>query len=881
MSKILKTLKKSVVLGLFVALSLPAIPASATSADEQQLAASATSQTEQQVRANVDEPAYDYSTSCYGNQTPFVRGIITDTAGQPVAGARVIMTMLGVKTTTGVYNASQNFSIEATAANGSYSMCSEEPWADVYASLNINYTLLVATVVPPSNSSSTTLATTLAKVVSTVESATNRENGCVKPASLTTTCVMNIALRPALVSGVVKKQDESLFSKSIVSLEYNLGSVKWISLGEFEANTAGWFGLAGFDLNNSYRVRINPPYCYEEVQTNCPHLNLGSVSDNFTVAVTQAGNPDTATAKWLSNDLTSRDFVIRPANFVATLKNADSSLTIYDGVQIVGTQTSPPRGQTAWINGGKVSITLEEGTWTLVAKNAGGAIMKDTTFTVVIGNGGAVTSIVKGATTICSASTSACGPNPGLPLDSPNFVGYIKDDIGNPVIAASMSFMQYDATLQSKWKYLPIYLESGDPNSEWNPKPAGLVGYELPTDAILRIMLDEPWYGDSEVTRATYFVKTSTSGSGIKMQRCANYNGDPQITPCATGYNNATLDDSSNTMTVDSNGNRTFVMPTANFKGIACMPGSGTNCTVVTNGIARLSSQVQPPCQNCSPYYNQVSSTSIRPTGTYSVSVSSAGKYRLELSDARNADGSTNIDLAKSALDFEAVTSGSSFIYYKLDASGTRTSEQLTTIPVTGKGDRFLARFAVPSLTGSVIAPDGTPNRYSSVDIQKDTSTDICLNCRESVGWANLDDNGAFSTALSIGRYVLTTQPSYELASQNLTRTEFKLSALDCNSDGAVELYTYASTQCSGAQLLTLTNGRVVITLQGANFAGVLRNPGTNAVIPYASVSVMKWSTYIGRSSWEWTNKGTSTTSTGVFGLNFSEAGQYKVIFNS
>lgn len=878
MSKFYKNVKKSVILALFVGLCLPVSTARATPSDEQQRVNSPSQQTDQVARINVDEPAYNPSTSCYGSQTPFVRGVITDNTGAPVAGARIVMTLLGYSN-AGVPNASTPFSIEATAADGSYSMCTDEPpWSEVYSSLKINFAFLVATVVPPSSSTSTALASTLAKVSSIAESAPGRENGCVKAASLSSTCVMNIMMRPAVISGVVKQQNLNLFPKSVVSLEYYLIS-KWVSLGEFESNAAAWFGFAGFDSNFSYRVRIAPPYCLDDGSGVCPHSNLGTVSDNFTVSEIVNANPDTATAKWLSNNDSTNNFVIKPANFVATLKNADSSLTIYDGVQLIGTQTNPPRGQTSWIYGGKVSITLEEGTWTLVAKNADGAIMKDTTFTVTIASDTTVESVVKGATTVCSASTSACSANINLPLDSPNFIGYVKDDIGNPVVGASISFAKWDVA-NARWTFLPMYAESGNPNSDWAPKPAGLMGFELPTDSILQVRLDEPWYGDSEVTRTVYYIKTSTSGSGIKVQRCANNGGSPQLPPCSAGYSNNSVDDASNTMTVDGSGNRTLVMPTANFKGIACMPGSGTSCTPAISGNARLSLQVAPQCQGCTPYYNHVSGTNIRSTGVFSASITTAGKYRIELSDARNSDGSTNIEVASSTLDFEAVTSGSSFVYYKLDASGARTSEQLTTIPITGKGDRFLTRFALPSLIGVVKAPDGTPNRYSSVEIQKDTSTEMCPSCREYVAWGNLDDNGVFSTALAVGRYILTTRPSYELSSQNLTPTDFKLSVLDCNSDGTVELYTHASTQCSGAQLLTLTNGRVVITLQGANFAGVLRNPATNAVLSYAQISVMKEVTKGNQNFWEWSNKGTNTSQTGVFALNLADAGRYKVIFN-
>lgn len=878
-----KAIVAVVVLGIFV----PINRAQAITVTPQNVVTAESSIPNTTLPPSQGDPSYEYtpSSNCYGSQTHFLRGVIKDPSGQPLENARVIATALGIHTQTGIYNASRNFSISETAADGSYRICADEnEWPAVFTSLNINFAYLVVTVVPPSSSTATTMATTLAKVVSNAESATDRENLCIKPNSLGTACVMNITMRPALVSGVVKQaidQSEVLFPKSIVSLEFKLGGVKWISLGEFESNSAAWFGLAGFDMNNSYRVRIQPPMCPEELSQNCPGQGLGSVSDNFTVSVTQTNNPDTASAKWLSNDLTTRDFVIRPANFVGTLKSADGSLTIYDEVQLVGTQESPPRGQTAWIYGGKVSITLEEGVWSLVAKNAGGAIMKDTTFTVTIASSGSVSSVVKAdGTTICSVAVTACGASINLPLDAPNFVGVVKDDIGNPVAGSYLSFEQYDTSRQYPWKYLPIYAQSGDPNSEWAPKPAGLIGFELPIDAVLRVSLDEPSEGDSEVTGTSYYIKTSLSNSVLKIQRCAEVT-DMQVPPCSNGYYVSNLSDAANTMTTDQNGRYTFVMPTANFKGIACMPGSGSTCTPVVSGNVRLSKSMQSQCENCPTYFNWVSGTNIRNDGTYSLSVTAAGKYRVEVSNARNSDGSSNIDIANSNLDFEAITSGDTFAYYKLDASGTRTDQLLQTISVTGKGDRVLTRFATPSLVGVVQAPDGTPNRYSAVDIQQDTSTEQCPSCRGETRWSPISDDGVFSAALSTGRYILSTRPNQDLALQNFTRTEFKLSALDCNSDGSVELYTYSSTQCSGAVPLTLTNGRVLITLKGANFAGVLQNPVTNEGIPFANISVMQKVTQMGgQEMWNWSNLGTNTSSSGGFGINLSEVGSFKVVFN-
>lgn len=867
---------------LAMSLVIPVTPVQAASNDEANRIAAAQrpSSTEQIAQSLNDE--VDLSTNCEPGISPFVTGVIKDLNGNPLAGAKVIAKVFAYSNNLSVLNFSPEFSMYETKADGSYSICSwDATWSSTFTRLQGPNFSLIITAVPNSNTSSTAIAATLAGVNSFLPGPTSDlDPSCIKVGTVSSPCKVNVRMKAPIIQANVKKADGSAFSNSVVALEYKFANVKWTALGEFATNNAGWFGFAGFASTNSFRLRVMPPYCELEDSSLCPNQGLGSAADNFTATVT-GGDPATATAVWLGSGTNTRDFVIREANFKGFLKSMDG-VTITDGVQLIATQTSPERSQEAWIYGGQFGITLEDGQWTLIAKSAGEAIMRDTTFTIGV-TAGAITSIVKGGTTICSSATTNCSTSNNLPLDDPNFVALVKDDQGALVPSAWMYVTKYDAAQQNRWTALNLWAESGNPNSEYNPKPAGLVGFQLPAPAILRLAINPPEAGETEVTSVFYYLKTTVDGAGIKIQRCAEYNNDPQVTPCETGYVHPTIDNASNTLSI-VNGKRTLVMPTANFKGVVCAPGAGSGCATVGGGSINVLKQGQSQCQNCPSYFSPIGvSSTVKGNGVFSVSIPSSGKYRLELNTPRSIDGSSSTTIARSLTEFEAVSNGSGgFTYYTLDSSGTRTSQELGTIVVPNKGNRIVLRYLTPSLVGVVKAPDGTPNRNSSVEVQKDAATDICSNCREYGNWASTDNSGVFALSLTVGRYYFYATPGYELASQNLTKTEFKLSALDCNSDGSVELYTFASTLCNGADPLTLQDGKVAITLLGANFAGVLRRPDTNAVIGNTSLSVQKWFTpQMGDSYWQWSNMTAYTTSAGVFGLNFGEVGRYRVTFNS
>jgi hypothetical protein len=865
---------------LAMSLVIPVTPVHAASNDEANRIAAAQrpSGTEQTARSMNDE--VDLSTNCEPGISPFVTGVIKDLNGNPLPRAKVIAKVFAYSNDFSSKEFSSDFSAWETKSDGSYSICSwDSAWSETYAQLRGPNFSLIITAVPNPDSNSSAMATTLAQATSGLAVVTQDvDPSCLKAVSVSTPCRVNVKMKAPIIQANVKRADGSAFSNSVVALEFKFIG-KWTTLGEFATNNSGWFGFAGFVTTNSFRLRVMPPYCELEDSSQCPNQGLGSAADNFTATV-MGGDPTTATALWLGSGTDTRDFVIREANFKGLLKSMDD-VTITDGVQLIATQTSPERSQEAWIYGGQFGITLENGQWSLVAKSAGEAIMRDTTFTIGV-TAGAITSIVKGSTTICSSATTSCSTSNNLPLDDPNFVALVKDDQGALVPSAWMYINKFDASVVSRWTSLNIFAESGNPNSEYSPKPAGLVGFQLPAPAILRLAINPPESGDTEVTAVVYYLKTTVDGAGIKVQRCADYNNDPQVTPCETGYVNSAIDNAGNTLSI-VNGKRTLVMPTANFKGVVCAPGTGSACTAIGGGYGNVLKQVQSQCQNCAPNYTHAGiSFTAKTGGAFSASITAAGKYRLELNAPRSIDGSSSTTIARSLTEFEAVPNGSGgFTYYTLDSAGTRTSQELATTVVPNKGSRILIRYLTPSLIGIVKAPDGTPNRNSGVDVQKD-APNICSTCREHVGHSPTDNGGVFALSLTVGRYYFYASPGYELAAQNLTRTEFKLSALDCNTDGSVELYTFASTLCNGAVPLTLQDGKVAITLLGANFAGVLRRPDTNAVIGNTSLSVQKWFTpEMGDSYWQWSNITGYATSAGVFGLNFGEVGRYRVTFNS
>ena len=867
---------------LAVSFAMPIQGVAAAPIDEQANGASQAKSASENIVRTQDEPVYDGSTNCEPGQSPFIRGVIKDSSGNLMGGARVIAKIFSL---VSVNNATRQYVAYETKPDGSYSLCefSESSWSETFGGLQTQTATLIMTVQPPTTFLSRASATTLAGMsTSNPASVTSDiDNRCLKPASLTTPCLLNVTLRPPVVQATVKKQDGAVLPGSNVAIEYKLANIKWTTLADIQANDEGWFGFAGFNAANNFRVRVTPPYCDFEDQSQCTELNnLGSAADNFSVTVGTPGDASTAVGNWTSTANNTKAFTILPANFSGTLKNDDAT-TVAGYIQVLATQSSTQKSQELWTSNGKYLLTLDDGDW-VVAVNGDDALIKSTSFNVTATNG-VITSISKvGGSAVCSAATTVCTTPQNLTIDPSSFLAIIKDDLGTTVRGAEMNVNRYDSTTPSRPMNYLGYSRSGDPTAEWNPRQAGLVGVDLAVNTIYEVQLSPPYEGDYEVTEAKYFIKTFADGSELKVQRCATWNYDPQTAPCTSGFSVSDLSNAANTLArVD--GKFTLVMPTSNFKGVLCSPEAG--CVVVGNAyvqVARLQTNQQ--CQNCGPNYQWLSGAQVRADGTFSITITQAGKYRFEV-DAPyvQPSGATAVPFARTRMEFEAVSDGSGgYQYFTLDSTGTRTIAQLSTTAVPNKGNRVLFKYVSPSLVGLVQAPDGTISGNSWVEVQKEAPTSNCSLCREYTQ-ANVNTFGIFGVSMTVGRYHLFATPSWNLESQNLTKTEISVSALDCNSDGSVEIYTYESTQCSGAVLYSLTDGKVIITLRSANFAGVVKRPDTNAIVPYGSIGVDKWYADVNRPEggyWQWANKATSAKSSGIFGINFDEVGQYRVSFN-
>jgi hypothetical protein len=881
-SQTFKSLKALLVGLLVVSFAMPTQIAQASPPDPQSQASEQAQQaSEKYARAQGEEPVWDGSTNCEVGQTPFLSGVVRDAVGEPLGGAKVVAKIFSQVS----FNMTGQFSVYQTKTDGSYSICAQGTWSETFGELQTQAATMIMTVQPPESLVTRTAATTLFALSTQLPASvtSNRDNRCLKPASVTTPCVMNVTLLPPVIGATVKKQDGTLLPYSRVSLEYKLGTTffKWTTIADIRTNEEGWFGFAGFVQSNSFRVRVTPDG-YDCIETECVANNLGSASDNFAVAVTTQGDPTTASAVWESSASNSTVFTVLPANFIGTLKDVDSQ-TVKGYVQVLATQSSTQKTQELWTSDGKFLLTLDDGDWVVDVKNQGDALIKNTSFNVTA-TGGVVTSVTKvGGGAVCSIGTTACAVPLNLPIDEPNFMAIVKDDLGGIVKRAWLSGSSYDCTetvcVANKSDFLQA--ESGDPADEWNPRPAGVLGLDLAANKIYRLQLSPPYEGDTEVTAMLYYVKTFAVGSGIKVQKCAIWDNNPQTKPCTSGFFEADLENASNTMQ-RTDGKFTLEMPTANFKGVLCSPDAG--CSVVGDTYVQVYRQQASQCQNCSPNYSWLPGSSVRSDGTFSISLTQVGKYRLEVDppDAKQESASAVL-YAKSRLEFEAVSDGlGGYNFFTLDSSGNRTSTPLATTPVVNKGNRVVVRFLAPSVVGLVRAPDATVAENTWVEIQKEVPTLNNPNNREYSN-ARVNQFGVFALSLSVGRYILNANPSWNLESQNLTKTEVRISALDCNSDGSIEVYTYESTQCLNAVLYSLTDGKLIITLIGANFLGTLRRPDNDSVVPNASLNVEKWTTsqtHQDGGYWQWANKWANTKSNGVFGLNFDTAGLYRVTFN-
>jgi hypothetical protein len=855
---------------------------------------------------------YDPSTNCYGNAVPFITGTVRDALNNPVEGARVNVTMLGMT----FPNPSTNgpFQMWETKADGTYSICTWEGQSIqqiVEEDKNLSNALL-AIATPPEISAGTSQGsqiTLMASFISqnpqgqlvrnTVNNA-SRSNECLDPTvNATKACRMDFVLGTPIVTAKVKQSDSTAIPNAKTTLEFfyrpspspnrtederNLLG-KWVQLGVIPSNSTGDVGINGFSSSNKFRLKVQGPECYIEDGQTCPFDGLGSQSDNFSVTVTDPANfASTGSAAWDSNSQSARDFTLVPANLRAQI--IDGVGNNVEGIVDLNLSNGATSVTESTQYGGRFALTLSDGTWSVeVVAPSYGAIGTNATYSVSIA-GGSVTAISRTTAPtgpVCSDAT-ACLDNVKLQLTPPNFLFSLKDTDGKVVEGADLSLDEYSPLLSGYPWTNKGYQQSG---TAAYGQIAGVGGFTLSNGKVYKISIGPPYRGSTDLVRTEYFLKVSDDGSAIR--RCAIWNGDPTKIPCEFGWI-GNLTDEVNRL-VSSDGKYPLAMSVANFRGFVCAPGEGSACTVVPYADVDVSRWQESFCQGCTGYYQGGIGMYAwsGQSGTIALSFTTEGRYRMQVRPPRNRPEVTDSTLyASNNVEFYADQIGSEWKFFTLDANGAATSTELPTATVESL-TRVALRLKTPSFVGVVRAPSGAANTYSWVDIRKETPTVNCSNCSEWLGGANTDSNGVFALSLEVGKHVMTANPSVSLLSEGLTRTEFKFSALDCDSNGAVEIYTYSSGDCANKTLIPAVEGKIVITLQGANFSGVLKRPDNDQVVPSAGIDVEKWVVCAenipcpsnGSGYWTWAGINSFTNQSGRFAFRLNEIGSYRVTFRS
>ena len=852
---------------------------------------------------------FDGSTNCDGDAVPFITGTVRDAAGIPVGGARVNVTTLGLSFPNPATNGP--FQMWETKADGTYSICTWEGQSIqeiVEQDQNLSNALL-AIASPPENSAGTTQGSQITlmtsfrssnqqgQLVRNTVSNLSRSNECLDPAvNATKACRMDFVLGTPIVTAKIQQSNGDAISNAKTTLEFffrpspsptltenqrnALG--KWVQLGVISANSTGHVGISGFSSSNKFRLKVQPPECYAENEQSCPFDGLGNQSDNFSVTVTDPINfATTGSAKWELNETSSRDFTLVQANLRGQITDGlgNNVKGIVD-LNIVGSTKSMSESTQY---GGRFALTLADGTWSveLVAPSYG-VLGRNATYSMTV-TGGSVTTISRSTapTGIICADATACVDNLKLQLTPLNFIFTLKDTDGKVVEGSNLFLEEYSPTTSPYPWIRTGNQQSGTANYG---QISGLGGFELDSGKIYRINIDAPYRGNPDLVRTEYLLKVSEDGSAIR--RCSTWNNNPQTSPCESGWT-GDLSGAANLLTkVDDR--FTLTMAVANFRGFVCAPGEGSACTVVPYADVDVSRWQTSNCQGCTGYYQGFGMYAWSgQSGTIALSFTTEGRYRMQVRPPRNRPEATDSPLyASNNVEFYADQVGSEWKFFTLDANGAATTTELLTATVESL-TRVALRLKTPSFVGAVRAPSGAANTYSWVEIRKETPTVNCPSCSEWLGGANTDSNGVFALSLEVGKYTMTANPNVALVSEGLTRTEFKFSALDCDTNGVVEIYTYSSVDCSSKTLIPVIEGKIVITLQGANFTGVLKRPDNDQVVPSAGIDVERWAVCAenvpcpsnGSGYWTWAGINSFTNQSGRFAFRLNEVGLYRVTF--
>lgn len=880
-------------------------PQDQSAIDASQRSVSAANGTEQGGSGPIDD-----STNCYGTKTPFITGTVRDTSGNPVAGASVSVTLLGLTFPNPAVNGP--FDIYRTKADGTYSICAWGPSTfPMFLQENSDRNganAMVAVATPPAESTGTTMGSQIALLVyatsvqKTPDSANPLRSGaCLDPARNTSEmCKMDFVLETPIITAKAKTVGGDPVVNAAASLEYfyrpnqsiqypnedarNAAGV-WVQLGFMPTNSTGDFGMSGFVSSNRFRLKIQAPECGPDGGQTCPFADLASVSDTFAVTVTTPGNPATGTAVWESNSQTNRDFVLPTANLRGQITDGIGA-DLYGLVGLTLTKGDTTLTESTQYSG-RFAISLGEGTWDLEVAAPSWALGTTASYSVTV-TAAVVTSISRTsdpAGVICSDATTSCYTGLKLSLTPPNFLFTVRDSDGNVVEGADLMLEEYAGSELSSWPWTYVGSQQSG-KVEWG-QTAGLGGFSLANDKIYRIQVMPPWDGSSDLVRTDYYVKVSADGSEIR--RCAAFNYNPSAIPCQLGWTGS-LADPANLLS-KTDGKYTLTMAVANFRGFVCAPGDSSSCTVVPQGNVNVMRWQEGSCQGCTGWYQGIGMGAwAGQAGTIALSFETEGRYKIDINPPFNSAGGDGPSYAKNSIEFYADEVGNSWKFYTLDANGAATSTELSTVTVAS-ATRIALRLTTPSFVGLVQAPGGEKSSYSWVEVRKEAPTEFCPSCSEWLGGATTNQDGVFALSLDEGKHVLTANPSWTLESSGLTRTELKISALDCNSDGTVEIYTYSSSSCGSATLAPMVGGKIVITLKGANFTGILRKPdGDQAAVASTGVDLEKLvactegSTfncgYNSSGYWTW-SANDWTDQNGRFGFSISEAGTYRVTFRA
>lgn len=881
-------------LGLFVSIAcLSPITsiARATSSDEevqQTLRQQATLSSQEIATTNVVEPVSVDFTNCDTGELPFLVGTVKDASGQAVAGAAVSARVLGISSPTnpvdkGILN------IRSTGPDGVFNLChnrgSHNNWLGVNNNGDANGLYAVVVLASPNPALSGTSVGSKIDLLAPIPdiSSPNGTSGCL---NLSTTpevsCSLNIVLDTPTISGTITNPQNSPIANARASLEFKYLGQVWTQLGEITANSSGFFGLSGFRQPNSFRVKVQRPWCeLGEIEiengVTCPYQSLGSINDG--IEVSQTGG--SYESKWSSNNQSTRTFQLQPANFSGRLKNglgavlaAFTDIIATNGVETINETTDYK---------GLFYLTIPDGTWSVLFDAPTYAIGVDTTYEVTVQNG-SVVSVKRASDVLCSLSTTSCLTSFDLSLGEPNFIAVVRDTNGEPIRNAYVSVEEYVVSDGDYGDFdgNSFYVGSGDPDSQMYPVPAGLVGFNLKANSIYNVDISPPSINSRDLAPLRMTIKTGNSADNISVKRCATFsywNTGNGI--CTNGFFSAELSDASNDLGKTDN-RFNLEVPFANFKGVVCAP------TATCAPMARVPLEISKFDETD----NQWASTDYLDSagdGTFSVLISDEGKYRLNLGLPDSGGGeegaSTNDLLASTNIVFFAEESSSGMKFFAADSSGTKTSNELPSVPIQGRGERTVVRFELPSLVLLSRTADGLINRNGYVSIYRASNTPGCGTCGERIANGSINQDGLFGVNLPVGTHVISVEPNWELENQNYVSSEYRITALDCNGDSKTEPYPVGSQCEDNPTQLQLINGHLVILLPGANFVGTLRRPdGNREPISYASVSVERWATCAicgpqTEGLWESTNQYDSVNDDGTFGLNFSEAGRFRLTF--